>query len=177
MADKQPMTLQRYFAGLAENTFQVRLGVVDPPIVDYLTDLLLRFVRSDAVNRVRSPAGRRLQAIGDMLREAEARVGVARRDVHRHIGDYTLFWAGLYPEALRPRRGPASDDGYQDFCVHGKHAYFVASTIESDEDTEREAPAFLLKRLSDQFEMCCYGLREIRREWETSDGFDGMLLN
>ena len=27
----------------------------------------------------------------------------------------------------------------------------------------------LLKRLSNQFEMCAYGLREIRREWERRD--------
>ena len=26
---------------------------------------------------------------------------MARREVHRHIGDFTLFWTGVYPEALR----------------------------------------------------------------------------
>lgn len=175
MNAKQPSTLQKFFAGLAENTFLVRLGVVDPPLVDYLTDLLLRFVRSDAVNRVRSPAGRRLNAVGDMLREAEARVGVARRTVHRHIGDYTLFWVGMYPEALRQGTGPDSDR-LKDFYVHGKRAYLVASNIEPDEEASEEAPADVLKRLSEQFEMCAFGLREVRREWEFDDGADGMLL-
>ena len=37
-----------------------------------------------------------------MMVEAEARIGDARREVHRHIGDFTLFWTGIYPEALGP---------------------------------------------------------------------------
>jgi len=31
-------------------------------------------------------------------------------------------------------------------------------------------------RLSEQFEMCAYGLREIRRQWETGAGSDGAIL-
>ena len=33
--------IQRYFAGLAEHTFHSQLGVVDPLLIDYLTDLLI----------------------------------------------------------------------------------------------------------------------------------------
>src|SRR5215203_440131 len=93
-------SLRDFFAGLAEYTFESRLGVADPPLVDYLAELLARFVRSDQVYSVRSPVGSRLNRVTDMLAEAESRTGEARRQVHRHIGDFTLFWTGVYPEAL-----------------------------------------------------------------------------
>ena len=32
-------------------------------------------------------------------------------------------------------------------------------------------------QLSDEFEMCAYGLREIRREWEENESDGGLLLS
>jgi hypothetical protein len=168
MYSKQPSkTLQRLFCGTTENTFHIQLGVVDPPLVEYLSDLLLRFVRQDALDKVRNVKGQRLRDVGAMLVEAEARVGEARREVHRHIGDYTLFWVGLFPEALRYQRGAIADDQFFDYCLHGKRAYYIASTIVGAD--EEKAPAEVLHRLSEQFEMCAYGLREVRRELERRD--------
>ena len=165
---KSSQTLKRLFAGVTENTFHAQLGVADPPLVDYLSELLVRFLRYDAIYRVRAINGRRLDAIVEMLKEAEQRVGEARRDVHRHIGDFTLFWAGLFPEALRKKRSPI-DDAFQDYCSHGKRAYMIASSTETEDE---EPPSDVLERLSHQFEMCAYGLREVRREWERRDGDD-----
>ena len=68
-----------------------------------------------------------------MLSEAQSRVGKARREVHRQIGDYTLFWAGLYPESLERVRKQLSKDALIDYCEQGKRAYWIASTIDSDE--------------------------------------------
>lgn len=160
-------TLHRYFAGMAEYVFQSQLGVADPPIVDYVSELLLRFVRSESLHRVRSLTGQPLTEVAEMLIEANARVGTARRSVHRHIGDFTLFWAGVYPEALREMQSPSKKDHFIDYCSQGKRAYLIASRIEVEE--ENEAPAPILERLSQQFELCAYGLREMRREWERRD--------
>lgn len=180
MKSEQPtLTLQRFFAGLAEYTFEAQLGVVDPPLIDYISDLLVRFVRLDALHKIRRLNGRPLTEIGELLAEAENRIGDARREVHRHIGDYTLFWAGLYPESLRPSTGPVELDRFVDYCTHGKRAYYIASTIETER--RQSAPGELLHRLSHQFEMCVYGLREVRREWERREGDDDtprpILLN
>ncbi|MDB4533837.1 hypothetical protein N9242_03125 [Vicingaceae bacterium] len=160
--------IHRYFAGLAENTFQSQLGVVDPSLIDYLSDLLVRFVRSDVVHRIRSISGRPLMSIAEMSAEAKNRLGDARRELHCHIGDFALFWAGVYPEALR-RRASESEGQFEDYCSHGKRSYHIASTIEAAD--EAAPPAVVLHRLSDDFELCAYGLREVRREWE--DGDDG----
>ena len=68
-----PMTLRRFFSGLTEYTFQSQLGVVDPPLVDYISDLLSRFVRNDSIYRIRNLTGQPLAEVGQMLAEAEAR--------------------------------------------------------------------------------------------------------
>ena len=168
MHSSQPSALLRFFAGLTEQTFQTKLGVADTQLTDYLSDLLTRFIRKDALCRVRDAQGRLLSDMFEMMVEAEQRVGSARREVHRHIGDYTLFWAGLYPESLSPKSSTA--DHLINYCEQGKRSYWIASTIESTRD--EQAPADVLERLSSQFEMCAYGLREVRREWERRDDGD-----
>jgi hypothetical protein len=165
-------SLRDFFAGLAEYTFESRLGVADPPLVDYLAELLARFVRSDQVYSVRSPVGGRLNRVTDMLAEAESRTGEARRQVHRHIGDYTLFWTGVYPEALPRLKAPDNPDYLIDFREQGKRAYHIAATIPTEQPTENE----VLERLSHDFEICVYGLGEVRREWERKGGDDTWRL-
>jgi len=159
--------LQRFFAGLTEYTFESRLGLADPPLVDYIARLLTRFVHFDAIYSVRNPLGKRLEEVAEMLVEADARVGNPRREVHRHIGDFTLFWTGIYPEALRRFRRKAQLDCFVDYCEQGKRAYYIASTLPAEKDEAEEN--HVLERLSHDFELCVYGLNELRREWEKRD--------
>ena len=51
-----------------------------------------------------------------------------------------------------------------DFCAQGKRSYYIASTIAAEAD--ENASGDILERLSDQFELCRYGLGEVRRQWE-----------
>lgn len=163
MSERPPFTIQRYFSGLTETTFEAELGIVDPPLVDYLADLLVRFVRSDVVSRIRGLSGRPLMTVGEMTAEASVRLGSARRALYRQIGDFTLFWAGVYPEALRQGTGEPRDQ-FADYCHQGKRSYHLASQTEAG--VEDEPPDEVLERLSSRFELCCYGLREVRRHWE-----------
>jgi hypothetical protein len=153
------------FAGLTEQTFSSTLGVADPPLVDYLSLLLSRFVHLDGIFRLRDAQGKRLSEVVDMLLEAEALPPEARtrREYHRHIGDFTLFWTGVYPEALRRLQSKLNKDHFLDYCAQGKRSYFIASTFEEDPYRE-EAP--VLRRLSEEFELCAYGLTQVRKEWE-----------
>jgi hypothetical protein len=160
------LPLFRFFAGLAEYTFQTRLGVADPPLTDYVAMLLARFLHVDAIHKVRDATGRRLEEVSEMVIEAEKRAGPPRREVHRHIGDFTLFWTGVYPEALRRMQGFSRLDHFIDYCEQGKRAYFIASTIAHDDHAEEND---VLARLSHEFELCAYGLQEVRREWERRD--------
>jgi len=171
--DCRAKLLRRFFSGVTEYAFQARLGVADPPLVDYLSELLARFVRADNIYSVRSVRGSRLTQVADMLAEAQARQGPAKRKVHRHIGDFILFWTGVYPEIAERMRREGTRDSLLDYHAQGKKAYYIASTIAADRDAsarEEPAPSEVLKRLSDQFDLCVYGLSEVRRQWEERDG-------
>jgi hypothetical protein len=163
--------LRRFFSGLTESVFFGRLGVADPPLVEYLSELLVRFVRHDAIFGIRGPSGNRLVQVADMLAEAEARKGTARRSVHRHIGDFALFWTGVYPEMITRLRRSGHRDGLLDYRTHGKRAYYIASTIPAEQPA---ASADVLERLSHDFELCAFGLSEIRRQWEDRDGGEAL---
>src|SRR5262245_40161634 len=104
--------LRRLFTTLTEQAVMNSLGVGDPKIIDYLAELLLRLVHVDASWRLSTAQGKRLEEVAEMVAEAESEgrsVGSAR-EMHRHIGDFTLFWAGAYPEALRYFRAPLRKD-------------------------------------------------------------------
>jgi hypothetical protein len=157
--------LRRLFAGVTEYTFQSRLGVADPPLIDYLSALLSRFVHVDAIHAVKDAEGRRLEYVADMVIEVSQLPpeGRTAREVHRHIGDFALYWTGVFPEALSRLQSRHTKDFFVDYCAQGKRSYYLASQYD-DEPYRDEAP--VLRRLSDEFELCAYGLHEVRREWE-----------
>jgi hypothetical protein len=76
----------------------------DTRLRNYLAeDLLTRFLHVDQLYRLRDARGRPLADVAGMLLAGEAnRVSPELRAlaVQRHIGDYTLFVVGLFPESL-----------------------------------------------------------------------------
>jgi hypothetical protein len=157
--------LCRMFAGHTEQSFFSRFGIADPPLVDYLSTLLARFVHTDAIYRLRDAEGRPITELAAMLQEANTlpEGGRTRREFYRHIGDVSLFWTGLFPESLERRKESWGAYAMLNFTTCGKRSYLLASQYD-DESYRDEAP--VLKRLSEQFELCATGLREARREWE-----------
>ena len=154
---RNPEDLDRFFRGLAEHAFHGRLGVVDPPLVDYVSDLLVRFIRNDPAGARTAPRGeeRPGDVVVRMLAVVHDRPAGQAADDYRRIGDYTLFWSGVYPEAVR--RGQPVD-----FRVTGKRAYRIASVLEPEgAAVERR----LLARLSEEYDVCVAGLAEVRRAW------------
>jgi hypothetical protein len=155
--------LHRLFRGLTEHTFGAELGIADPRLVGYVSDLLTRFVPSDGVWKIRDKEGRRLFELSAMLTEAiSTSDDERRRECLRHVGDSALFWTGVFPEAISALGGPDSADRLVDYQQQGKRSYLLASTYD-------DAQAPLLRRLSAEFELCAYGLSRVRREWERLD--------
>lgn len=168
VSDRHP--LHRMFRGITENTFQAELGIADPHLVGYVAGLLARFVPSQAMYPIADGQGRRLTEVVAMIAEAESSgEEERRRECHRHVGDFTLFWTGVYPEALPKLRRALSVDHLIDFQEQGKRSYYLASTYEGD-----QAP--VLRRLSVEFELCAFGLSRVRREWERGEGAEGLIL-
>jgi hypothetical protein len=160
--------LHRLFAGMTEHAFYTELGITDTPLIDYVTNLLTRFLHVDESCLLRDEHGQPLDSVVDMIRTAEAlpAEGRTRREIHRYIGDYTLFWSGLYPETLRKRQAAAhGKDHFLDYCRQGKHSYTIAGSFDSDPWREE---AEVLRRLGTDFEMCAYGLNQVRREFDAA---------
>lgn len=156
-------SLRDLFSAMVESTFQSELGVADPQLTDYLAEMLLRFVKTDAIFRVRDTTGKRLEEVAEMLMEANQREAKPQREIYRHIGDFTLFWAGVFPEALSRLQASSKKDHLIDYCEQGKRSYYLASQF-NEEPYHKEAP--VLRRLSLEFELCSFGLNRVRREWE-----------
>ena len=155
--------LKRFFAGLVEHTFQTELGVADPSLTDYLGDLLVRFSKLDAIFRLRTPDGARIEQVAGMLHEADHREGRPRRDGFRHAGDVALFFTGVYPERLN-RRDTA--DALLNVSALGKAAYRNAARSSQEQGLPDEEDGPVLLRLADEFEVCGAGLGRVRKEWE-----------
>lgn len=160
-AAHEPSDIDRFFRGLTEYAFHSRLGVVDPPLVDYVALLLVRFLRHDA--GISPPAGESSPTdVARMLVAAREHGAGEALAEYRHIGDYTLFWSGLYPEAVERRRPSGRADHLLDFREAGKRAYWLASTLEPEEAAEER---LLFERLSHEYDLCVEGLGEVRRAW------------
>jgi len=160
--------LRRLFTGLTERTFFEGLAWPDPEVTGYLADLLTDFAHVDNVYRIRNAAGQRMHEVAEMLAEGDllhrATTLEREREVHKHIGDYTLFMTGLFPEFLarQAKSGLAvSRDAFLDHVRTGKHSSRVVSAFTLG---AYGSAAPLFRKLSENFELCVYGLGHVRAE-------------
>ena len=159
---RDPSDVDRFFRGLTEYAFHARLGVVDPPLVDYVSLLLVRFLRNEQL--VVPPGVADASATVTRLLLAAERHDAPEdaRQEYRHIGDVTLFWSGLYPEAIARSRQPGPADSLAGYREAGRRAYWLASRLEPDDAAEQRA---LFERLADEYDLCVKVLGEVRRAW------------
>ena len=156
--------LKQLFSGLVEHAFQTEVGICDPAVADYVADLLVAFVRMDEMAVARTGTGRSVGEIAEIIGTWELGEGlplaVRDRYLHRRIGDYTLFWTGVYPEGVRRSAGASWRDQIVDYVSFGKRSYAIASELTP---ADAEPPPRLLRRLSEEFESCVHGLGIVRR--------------
>jgi hypothetical protein len=156
--------LRKMFAGVTENTFFVSLGVADPQVVDYLSDLLVRFLHFDSVYRLKDIGGRPLTELAEMLLKAEEvpPEGRTKAEILRHVGDFTLFWTGLFPNEVQRLQTGFAKDAFVSYTQQGKLSYLAAARIFDPSGTD--AHHTVLLKLSAQFELCAIGLTNVRQE-------------
>ncbi len=156
--------LRKLFGELVWDTFVRELRYDDTEMAGYLTELLTEFTFVDRLYRVRDASGRRLEDVGEMLIESNPLLSASgsfdrEREVRKHIGDYTLFFTGLFPESLKRPQRSLRLDYWIDYVKAGKESYEVVSKFDQFE-YRRVAPLF--RRLSRNFELCVYGLNRLR---------------
>ena len=161
-------TLKGMFAEIIQRNFEESVHLADHQVMDYVADLLIRFSRTEELYRIRDARGRALEDVGEMLMASNPLLDApsfdAEREVRKHIGDFTLFFAGLFPEAVnhwRLRR--ARLDAFLDYIQTGKESYYIVSEFNQ---FEYKSSAPLFKKLSEEFESCVFGLNLVKRDFE-----------
>ncbi len=159
--------LQQFFLSLVSEHFHQSIGLRDPQVSEYVANMLTEFTEVDQLRRIRNTAGQKLDDVGEMLLEADPVFGEApsfdrEREVRKHIGDYTLFFTGMFPEAInhfRLRRQRL--ENFVDFVRAGKESYYIVSKFEFFEYA-KAAPLFA--KLSARFEECVFGLNQVKND-------------
>ncbi len=149
--------LRRIFHELVRDCFRDVLPKGNGEIAAYVADMLTEFSSTDKLYPVFDEQGRPVREIAALLRASDPVHGTAasfdaERRLRKHIGDYLLFSAGMAP------RHAASPERLDVMVRTGQECYWVVSQFNLFE-YEREAPLFA--RLSNVFEPCVHGLREV----------------
>lgn len=143
------------------------VGLRDEEIWAYVANLLTEFCDARNLYALKNAQGRSLDDVGEMLLESDPIFGDApsferEREVRKHIGDFTLFFTGMYPEAVnRFRLRRQRLESLIDFVHAGKESYFIVSQFDQME-YRKVAPLF--GRLSRQFENCVFGLNLVSQD-------------
>ncbi len=131
-----------------------------PGIDEYIEEqILCEFIHSDNLYKLRDSAGKSLEDIADMLAEGDVRLhaqSFSREfQVHKHIGDYTLFMLGMFPTALFGKKGKEFILGrlvipgsslFEHYMLQGQRSYSLASEFTATEIFRELSKNFSLYR-------------------------------
>ena len=167
---QQSHPLEPYFYQAVRNSYEGRLGL-GPEITSYVSRMLCDFSEPDSLFRLRDPKNRPIERLDDMIKASDpihgtARSFIAERSTRKYIGDYTLFIAGMCPEAIESHpNGNSGRPTLSELIRVGKESYHIVSQFNV---FEYEKEASLYAKLSSVFEHCILGLAIARRDlWRT----------
>lgn len=165
--------LRTLFQHLVRGNFWRGAQLDDAELAEYVSGILTNFTHIENMYQIRNARGQRLDEVADMLIESNPHLDAPsfdrERAVRRHLGDFTLFLTGLFPEAIgsMPRLKPLSVDTFVDYVKAGKESYRIVSLFDMYEYRE-EAPLF--GRLAYHFEQCVHGLNLVKQDLEKMQG-------
>ena len=162
--------LRTLFLLLVEKALFEGLQWRDQYVCGYLANLMAEFAHTDQLYPLREPTGKAVDAVSEMLAEGDVSLRATsfdrEREVHKYIGDYILFMAGLFPEYLKRLKVTKmilSPDYLLDYVKTGKRSYRIVS--EFDFGPYRGSTP-LYRKLSENFEICIAGLGSVRNEMD-----------
>jgi len=112
-------------------------------VADYIEEqILCEFIHTDNLYRIQDADGRGVEDMADMLAEGSLLLNAQsyQREfqVHKHIGDYTLFMLGMFPMVLARRKGREFILGHlvvpgaslsEHYILQGRRSYRIASEL------------------------------------------------
>jgi len=138
--------LRKLFRGALDFGFQE-----NPPnqtgVGEYIEEqILCEFIHADNFYKIEEAGGKSLEDVADMLAEGDIRLNAQsfsrEFEVHKHIGDYTLFMLGMFPSALSSKKGkefvlggivvPGSSLS-EHYVLQGQRSYRLASEFSDSE--------------------------------------------
>src|ERR1700751_4901362 len=161
--------LREFFTELVGRHYAEEIGIRDPELIAYVSQLLTEFCDVEQLFKIRNAANRRLDDVGEMILESDPVYGSApsfdrERQIRKHIGDFTLFFAGMFPESVNQYRLRRQRlESLVAWVKAGKESYYIVSKVEHFEYA-KVAPLFA--NLSRNFEECVYGLNRVKNELE-----------
>lgn len=143
---------QTFHALTERGSQQTRLS--DREIHKYLTNLLVDFIHVDNLYKVRDEYGRRLEYLVDLMQKTVEHGEVEKKEIYKHVGDFSLFILGLFPESLSRGKRSISLSYYAD---QGRRSYMILSEMNN-----LQPPFVIFRKLSEQFESCVHTLNWVR---------------
>lgn len=143
---KQDHPLRKLFRQALDFGFKVN-ALSKISIKGYIEkQILCEFIHVENLYKIRNAAGKRLEDIADILFEGDVLLNAQsfsrEFQIHKHIGDYTLFMLGMFPSALSRRKGKEFIMGsiivpdanlFEHYMLQGKRSYKIASEFTHSE--------------------------------------------
>jgi hypothetical protein len=160
-----------YFYVLVRQVFK-RAGLGDRGVADYVAEMLAEFARSERARCVLPGQTAPLDYFFEMLAALQTADDHTRFQIRAHIGNYSLFLSGVFPDRIRVR---AERRGFPDlkyYVALGRTHFRAASDHRL---AQRYALADIFNTLSDRFETTRLALNDISDRLFSMSGVDYSL--
>ena len=120
--------LQAFFLNVVRQSFW-QLGIYDATVANYVADVLVEFARADKLYAIRSPRGKKVESIVEMLAAKPAVAAdendlLRERSLRKYVGDYALFMSGMF-------RSHVAGRGFLDYYIaEGSRSYWTVSELD-----------------------------------------------
>ena len=165
------VTSHFYFYILVRHVFR-RAGIEDRTVADYVAELLTEFARAEQSRCVVSGQVTPLDYFFEMLTALQTADERMAFEIRAHIGNYSLFLTGIFPERIRER---AERRGFPDlkyFQALGRSQYGAASDHRL---AQRYELSEIFSTLSERFETTRLALNDISDRLFSMSGPDYSL--
>lgn len=129
-----------FFNVLLRRCWKERPSALERKVINYLANLLCIFVKTDRLYRVQTRDSQTNEYVYQLIEEAQTADSRRQFLIYSHIGNYSLFLTGLFPQWIEHRhrfkRRPVTAQYYIDFgrsYFHQASAHNLARQFQLDD--------------------------------------------
>ena len=151
------VSIRFYFYILVRSVFR-RSGILDRSVADYVAEVLAEFARAERARCVVPGQADPMEYFFEMLSALEKADERARFFIRAHIGNFSLFLSGVFPDRIRFRAEVRGAPDLKYYDALGRTQYGVASDHRL---AQRYELATIFNTLSERFETTRLALNDI----------------